>query len=249
MILLGDLEYRLSRINQYNLSTAKLHDKTFTPFKNKFAGKEIAIIACGPSLKEYKPLTDTINIGLNRAFLDERLHLDFMFFQDAKAWSRDEIMALNNYQKGVCQKFYGISWESIDNNYSAHIIPESDAINADALRYKTNKANWIKGLAQCFPLDISTQPLADFSSVVFSAIQFALWTNPKRIYLVGCDCSDAGHFYDTGTASVIEDEVFTGYMALRKFAHTYYPDTEIISINPVGLKGLFKDVYQTQDAK
>ena len=27
---------------------------------------------------------------------------------------------------------------------------------------------------------------------------------------------------------------------------SFYPDTEIISINPIGLKGIFKDVY-TED--
>ena len=31
---------------------------------------------------------------------------------------------------------------------------------------------------------------------------------------------------------------------LNFFANRYYPDTEIISINPVGLKGIFKDIYQ-----
>ena len=33
------------------------------------------------------------------------------------------------------------------------------------------------------------------------------------------------------------------YARLKTFADQYYPDTEIISINPVGLKGLFKDIY------
>ncbi len=30
---------------------------------------------------------------------------------------------------------------------------------------------------------------------------------------------------------------------MKGFAKTYYPETEIISVNPVGLKGLFHDVY------
>ena len=30
---------------------------------------------------------------------------------------------------------------------------------------------------------------------------------------------------------------------MKEFAETYYPDTEIISINPVGLKGVFKDEF------
>ena len=34
-----------------------------------------------------------------------------------------------------------------------------------------------------------------------------------------------------------------GYARTKMFARQYYPETEIISINPVGLRGLFKDVY------
>ena len=30
---------------------------------------------------------------------------------------------------------------------------------------------------------------------------------------------------------------------MKEFAELYYPDTEIISVNPVGLKGLFKDEF------
>lgn len=30
---------------------------------------------------------------------------------------------------------------------------------------------------------------------------------------------------------------------LKMFASKYYPDIKIYSINPVGLKGLFKDIY------
>ena len=30
---------------------------------------------------------------------------------------------------------------------------------------------------------------------------------------------------------------------LKDFAACYYPDVEIISVNPVGLRGIFKDVW------
>ena len=34
-----------------------------------------------------------------------------------------------------------------------------------------------------------------------------------------------------------------GYQEIKKFAEQLYPDTEIISINPVGLKGVFHNMY------
>ena len=86
-------------------------------------------------------------------------------------------------------------------------------------------------------------PLPDFTSVVFSAVGYALWTTPKKIYIVGADCSE-GHAsslkinYSSNLSRLIEY-----WKELKNFASWYYPDIEIISVNPVGLKGLFKDVY------
>jgi hypothetical protein len=97
-------------------------------------------------------------------------------------------------------------------------------------------------------LDICKAPLADFGSVIFPAVQFALWTYPKRIYIVGCDCNafQKGHF-DGSKITVdnpIKDERFTyGWGRIKEFQNIYYPDVEMISVNPVGLKGLFKDTY------
>ena len=34
-----------------------------------------------------------------------------------------------------------------------------------------------------------------------------------------------------------------GYKKFKEFIDIYYPDVEVISVNPVGLKGLFRDVY------
>ena len=248
-LLLGDLEYRLCRINQFNLSTARMHERTFLPFKNKYSGKEIAIIACGPSLNNYKPIPNVINIGVNRAFKDSRINFDHLFFYDPASWTRDEIKELNAYHRDSCVKFYGITYEALHSGeQELKIVSESDALEANALRFRSHRLIWLKGLEYVYPLDISTYPLADFGTVALLAFQFALWTNPKCIYLIGCDCSTNGHFYATGTANELDPLVSAGYKYIKDFASLYYPDTEIVSINPVGLKGLFKDVYQTEES-
>ena len=77
-------------------------------------------------------------------------------------------------------------------------------------------------------------------------MQFILWTNPKRIYLVGCDNSLKG--YAQGILNEANklniSRGLEGWIKLKKFAQKFYPDTEIISIHPDGLKGIFKDEYQ-----
>jgi len=242
----GDLEYRIMRINQFCLSTAKLHEKAFAPFKNKFAGREVAVIACGPSVKDYEPLPGVINIGVNRAYKNERIECDFLFIQDGR-WPRQDMQEVNGYRAGTCTKFYGLSSERLHNDFPAWIVSESDVVKANAYRFRTDNIELVIGKEPEIPLDISTQPLADFQSVVFSALQFALWTNPKRIYLVGCDCSNSGYFYSKKSANDLAlSVVLDGYKKLKAFATAFYPDTEIVSVNPVGLKGLFKDVYQAE---
>ena len=80
-------------------------------------------------------------------------------------------------------------------------------------------------------------------------MQFILWTNPKRIYLVGCDCSLNGYYDSKDKNNLATQKVIEGWKKLKEFAQTYYPDTEIISINPIGLKGIFKDEYQKETIK
>lgn len=107
---------------------------------------------------------------------------------------------------------------------------------------------------QALHKNICYHGLADFGSVAFAALHFALFTYPKKIYLVGCDTKRTGYFYNADKKSLGKKHMFNlrkmkiGYARIKMFAKQYFPDTEIISINPVGLKGLFRDIY-TDDYK
>ena len=51
-----------------------------------------------------------------------------------------------------------------------------------------------------------------------------------------------GNFYKKDENTNLDTQrILIGYKKIKQFAACYYPDTEIISINPVGLRGLFKD--------
>ncbi len=239
------MENKLNRLVQNNLSTAALHQKTFLPFKNKHSNQEIVIVATGPTANLYNPIKDAIHIGVNRAFQigNGRIPLDYVFIQDYSGSTKEYIDELDNYRPDKCQKFYGLTTEWIYE--PERTIPESHAIKANALRYRTDWAN-IYEFEPGFAYDISTQPMGCFGSITFPALQFALWTNPKRIYLVGCDCSLAGYAYNSNEKnSLITEDIISAYIKFKDFAAKYYPDTEIISINPMGLKGIFKDKYET----
>lgn len=232
---------KLNRINQINLSTAFMHMQTFPKFKGIHEGRDMVLVASGVSAEKYLPKENAIHIGVNRSFQigNYRIPMDYVFIQDYSGRTKEYIDDLDNYRPGKCQKFYGLTNEWIYTEEKT--IPEFHAIRAKALRYRTDWAD-IPGFEPQFTYDLSTQPICCHGSIVFPALQFALWTHPKRIYLVGCDCTQNGYAYNKQDKNFLPvDFILQGYKKFKMFANKYYPDVEIISINPVGLKGMFKD--------
>lgn len=226
---------------QINFSTYHLHQSSFPQFKNINNGRDVVIYATGPTAAKYQPIEGAVHIGVNRAYDSAPVDFDYYFLQDYGGSTKEYIDELNNYRRGSCVKFYGIfrEWARKDNNST---IPESVAIDAGALRYRLDH-NPVRYCSTVLNMDIAAHALADFGSVSFAAIQFALWTNPRRLYLVGCDCSNSGYSYDTKFKNRLQvDSLISGYMQVKEFARVFYPSTEIISVNPVGLKGLFSDL-------
>lgn len=218
----------------------RLHASVFPQFKNINQGKDVVIVATGPSLNRFNPIPNAVYIGVNKAFKYDGIKLDYLFMQDYTGM-QDYIEDNLTYPNKKLVRFYGIcppAWENA-------VIPESIAIRHKALRYYVHAKQSIydENPPNFFAYDLSSEILQGEKSVVFPALQFALWTNPKRIYLVGCDCSSMGYFFGQKSATDFA-ELYETYQKMKDFIKMYYPETEIISVNPVGLKGLFKDWEQ-----
>ncbi len=230
------------------LNTARaLHNKTFGKYKNCHAGKEVVLVATGPTLNEYIPIEKAIHVGVNRAYMFDKITFDFLFMQDylaVKNYIEDSI----NYKNKEIKRFYGLLQPELVENW---VIPESYAIKHKAERYYA-RSSWAPNASNPainFTYDISSEPLICHGSVVFPAMQFILYTNPSKIYIVGCDCSTQGYFNGPPLFPLDPDWMYRWWKELKSFAQMYYPETEIISVNPVGLKGLFTDLYQLKDEK
>lgn len=236
----------LNRIIQTNALAQKLNGSAFSEYKGIHEGKDVILFATGPTLSRYKPIDGCIGVGVNHAFMKVK-DLDFFFATDYRSLApvMDQLRGYSN----SCKKFFGISWSHL-NEWDA-AIPESETIELNAKRFIVDYSvnSFTNCLNYTYPLDISVQPLTGGGSVAFVAMQFILWTNPRRIYIVGCDCSSNGHFM---SENLINNPASPEYYLtlvepwkrLKLFANKLYPGTEIISVNPVGLKGLFKDIYQ-----
>lgn len=235
-------EIRQCIIEETRMANAisNLHSKVFSQFKNKHSGQDIVIVGTGPTLNFYNSLENGIHIGLNKAFLCARVKLDYSFAVDFGAVC-DYIKELKNYD---CIKFLGMHsninlplYDPIRSIYTH--IPEYIIEEVGAYRFYSD-AHRIK-----FHYNIEQFPLIDRGSVAFPALHFALHTHPKRIFLVGLDTSLNGYYDKKGNNSDwwLLSMALDGYKNLKRFIEIYYPDIEIISVNPVGLKGLFRDVY------
>lgn len=207
------------------------HQKTFLKYKNIFKGRNIAVVGCGPTLKLFNKIKGLQYIGVNEAFLYEKIDFSYMFCTDYSGL----IPLLNEYKIDTCQKFYGIP---IQEYYLG--IPSKELDKAKALRFFVDSLK--NNQEEPLIYDISRNIISNNKSCIFTAMNFALWTSPQKIYLIGCDCSDGSvfnHEQNTKYSSLIST-----WQLIKKFATLYYPQTEIISVNPRGLKGIFTDLYQ-----
>lgn len=246
-IVLEETLAKQTYINQRLLTASIVNSKAFKKYKGVLRGKDAVLIAAGPSAADFKLIKEAVYIGCNRAFLLKDVQFDFLFSID-KVGIDKYYKDFFEYREGSCIKFIGDQNLGKDYQIPENIIPLEDK---NTFRYITNAG--IESAFKHFPLDISTAPLYNSSTVSIQALQFILYTQPRRIYIVGvdCTCSTKKHFIgqDTDCSFRGEDVAQTdkysieSYKLLKEFAQTYYPLTEIISVNPVGLKGLFEDVY------
>jgi len=231
-----DLKLFLNRLIEKKLSTMMMHQLTFPQFKDKHQGKDIVILASGPTLQYFTPINDCIYIGVNKSFTAHKIKLDYLFIQDFSGTTSGYIDEINKLD---CTKFYGLTSENIE---PYRTIPESIRLSANAYSYRTDWED-ISNFKTEFAYDLSVQSLGCGGTIVFPALQFALWTNPRRIYLVGADTNNSGYFEGNNKNILYPNKLIPLYKKFKLFAQQYYPYTEIISVNPVGLKGIFEDIY------
>lgn len=210
--------------------TALLHQKSFSDLHYVNLGKDVVICGTGPTLDYYLPIEGAVHIGVKDAFKFDRVKFDYLFHHDVSGYKSKIIpREFVDYRGKDCIKFIG--------NSVPFLVGENPIANRIRFFNSANTLNY----------QIDYFPLPDYGSIIFPAFFFALWTNPKRIFIVGADCStghadgvNAEHFSDVSYA-------VQGWQQMKNFAEKYYPDIELISINPVGLKGMFKDVYTNLD--
>ena len=230
---------------EINLAACESNKKAFSKLRACCRGKKIVICGAGPSLNDFVPIEDAVYIALNRAVLYPKVQFDYMFADD---W-----IGLEQYQDKIgnvkCKKYFGATQTG-----EQYMIPETFYAKNNAIKYYKDDFLRPSGFDSEFVCDIDLRPIGNMPNIALQVMQVALFMQPEVIYLVGCDASGAGHFIGsetdndiikTGLPNIVGSEkTFAKWRELKHFVEIHYPDVKIISINPVGLKGMFEDVYQ-----
>lgn len=221
--------------------------KTFEGFKNTHSEDVAVIIASGSTVRFYNDelkIKKAFNVAINGAMKLTRINFNYFFAYDYDKFKDVFDKGIPSNLKNAI-KFYG---KDLLNNQSS--IPEQFLLRDNANRFFTyNPINDLSN-PKLFPFcnfaeNLECEPLLDHSSTSIIALQFLLYCNFKTIYLVGCDTTNDGYFYDLKNEQKnrnIDAEIL-GWKKIADFASENYPLTKIISINPVNLKGIFNDVY------
>ena len=212
-------------------------NKVFKDFEGKHESKVAVLFGSGPSLQKYKPIDDVeIQVGTNfigdfhqfNQSSDNYDTLDYYFFGD-----RGRCMSAD-FKVKIAK--FGAS--EVDGMPHVLHYTEKEIEDFGAYPMSVTNANPI------FELDISSNPTHGMS-VIFHALNFLLYTKVSKIYIVGCDCSerlcfDGREIINSGDGTY---EMYKqGWYRAKEFIENNNIKTEIISVNPVGLKGLFKEI-------
>jgi hypothetical protein len=238
-----------------------IHGKTFPKYKGINTGKNVVVMGSGNSLNYYETIENAIHIGVNSVSRFDKIKLDYLFWaHDWPSDRKDVDEFRNKILNYPCKKFFCfalIAHASLRDQYK-------NIENFEEFCYSRiwHIAVMKKSFRPKFAYNLSSEPLVMWPSIIFPAMQFALWTHPAKIYIAGCDlinekivekkCNHYFHNYNHNDIPISNNldairftkALYRDYWEMFKdFAQTMYPEIEIISINPIGLKGLFKDIY------
>lgn len=214
-------------------TVCKTHFESFNKLREAIKGKNVVLFGGGNSVSIFNHIDNAIYIGLN-AMVFSPMHLDYVCFQD----NHRGIIARAQERQDDIQIICG-------ENVFCHF----NKINIEDAFTKVLKFFTAYISTVTFPkwsVDILEKPVDFFSSTAFALLQIILWCEPRNIYLAGFDCNGAGG-YLVHSAMRNYAQILPVWRAFKRFASANYPAVGISVVNPLGLKGLFSEIYQDRD--
>ena len=214
-------------------------DSKLALFKDKHKNEACYIFGSGPTIKNFKPQEKGIYIGCNNSidydFVSKNIDYcifghGYMDYKTRKAKSkslnqRNKILAMD---KKVVKLCLATKNKKVVHDYDSKSLQEIRDFGGIICDLNT----------QTIHKDISKNPFINYS-VVFPAVQLALYAGCKKIYIVGCDCSGVSGSWHSSHNKACVDCLVKWWGEMYKFKKEHYPHVKFININPVCLKGKF----------
>ena len=220
------------------------HQKVFRQFKDIHRGSIGCVLGCAPSLNYYKKMANCYHFGVNTSL--NYIRPDYWFSIDAvNVKNLYRQLELADFPKFIGQALVLPKYHVYKREDTKEVTFIPDCVIES---FPNSHKFYIDHPSMVISRDISLQPLPDLGSSIFSALSFAIYTGCKTIYIIGCDCSLNGYF--DGTKQRMEwykgnipELLIASWELYKEHISIFHPDVELISVNPVGLRGIFKEAY------
>ena len=216
---------------------ARRHAAIFPQLRGSLRGRRVALLGSGPSLRQAPALGACLTGACNHShlFLKDRAP-DYYFAFDFRGNVVREALAALPQSTSI---FVGSS-----------ISPLCEApMQAPEQLQDDPRITIYCDFAGVQPrIELESYPVYQCGTVMHDALHIMLYMAPDVIYLLGCDCTPAGYFDERPNPGNSAELLYSwrrGYTLLRSLQATHRPQTRIISVNPIGLRGVFEDVYTT----
>lgn len=162
---------------------------TFAKFKDKHRGETAVICGAGSSLDGYVQDKKSVHIALNKVLFCNNVRFDYLFMQD---YPQNQPYTMEDYNAYPCTKFYGC----ILNTQHAFLgIKDEDIKNVqkgECYRFELSPRIF-NFKYDYFETELDKYCISDAQSVLFSALQFAVFAGFSDIKLIGVDFSSVNY--------------------------------------------------------
>lgn len=183
------LKDEMEELNIYPRFKSLINKLNLSGFKDKFYGKTAVICGGGASLQNYKGIPGAIHIALNKTLFYDKIKFDMLFMQDYPELDKQHTM--DDYNNYSCDKFYGYITNPMFKNMGFK-NENFGTSNGKIYRYELAPRVYDASIDN-YEFELDKYCMVDAQSVLFSALQFAVFAGFKKIYLVGVDFSDTNY--------------------------------------------------------
>jgi len=216
----------------------------FRLFRGVLSGRDAYLFGSGPSINRLKRVSkppDAVFIGTKGIFHHRsiRSSLDFYFFGDRYDRPGDPYSIRQQDYLDDLRRDRSVVKLASCTRQGQYLVPHGiyDAEVTSLVRdHRVVPFDTVNGF-EIHETDIEASPLPAIA-IIFPAVVFAIHCGARKLFLVGCDCTEKEHFYGRVHEPGLPVEVLIEQF--EKIANLFGVDIAVV--NPVALK-LFEAVH------